>query len=234
MADRREGSGGPGRHVLLERVPGDLECVPDRERGLLDAPDDGEELAGRLQPGGSGMAPGWVDGLPADEPLEQISGRSTALRSQPRLFAEVRLGGLGRDGVDRVDRRAGEREAGCSGQPQARGLFGARVPNREQRDAVGADEGLEADALVHPPGSELAQETKVFAPHGCALRKRPREQLGGRCRAGVEIVDQLRRGVCVAGNLVERPLGDRLPDLGVPPGERLSYAAHCALVIAPA
>ena len=113
VADRRE------RRALLERVPGELERVADRERRLLDPADHGEELSGGVQPGGGGVAAAGVDRLAVDEALDQVSSRSTALRSEPGLFAQVRLGGLGGDGVDPVDRRAGEREAGFSGDPQA-------------------------------------------------------------------------------------------------------------------
>jgi hypothetical protein len=81
-----------------------LERVADRERCLLDPADDGEELAGRVQPGGGGVAPTGIGRLAVDEAFEQVAGRSTALRSEPRLLAEVSLGGLGRDDVDRFDR----------------------------------------------------------------------------------------------------------------------------------
>ena len=80
MADRREGPDGPERHALLERVPGELEGVADRERCLLDRSDDGEELSGWVQPGGGGVAPAGVDRLAVDEALDQVSGCSTALR----------------------------------------------------------------------------------------------------------------------------------------------------------
>ena len=102
----------------------------------------------------------------------------------------------------------------------------------EQRDAVGVDEDLEADALVDAPRRQLAHEREVLAAYRRALGERSREHLRGRRRAGAKVVDQLRRGVPVAGDLVDDPSGDRLADLGIPAGERLTYAAHRASVIA--
>jgi hypothetical protein len=185
VTDGDEGPGGPERHVLFERVAGELQGVANGERRLLDPADDGEERSGRIQSGRGAMAPTGVDRLAVDEALDEVAGRSAALRADAGLFAQVGLGGLRGDDVDRLDRRPGEREAGRAGDPQARGLVGARVPIGEKRDAVGVDEDLEADPLMHAARGELAQEPEVFAPDGRALRERPGEQLdcGGRARA---------------------------------------------------
>ena len=108
------------------------------------------------------MAPPGVDRLAVDEALDEVSGCSTALRPQPVFFAQVRLCGVGGDGVDRVDRRSCERVAGFSGDPEPGGFVGARVPDREQRDAVGVDELLEADPLMNTPRRHLTQEREVL------------------------------------------------------------------------
>jgi hypothetical protein len=81
-----------------------LECVADGERCLLDPSDDGEELSGRVEAGGGGVAPAGINRLAVDEALDQVSGCSTALRPDPRFFAQVGVGGLRRDAVDCFDR----------------------------------------------------------------------------------------------------------------------------------
>jgi hypothetical protein len=80
VADRGEGPDGPERHALLERVPAELERVADRERGLLGPSDDGEELSGWVESGGGCVSPAGVDRLAVDEALDEVSGRSIALR----------------------------------------------------------------------------------------------------------------------------------------------------------
>src|SRR5205807_3329197 len=147
VTNRHEGPGGSEQYVLLECLPGDLECVANRELALLDPSDNRDELPGRVQGGAGGVASSGLDRLPVDEALDQVSGRSTGLGSKPALLAQIRLGGLRRDDVDRLDRRACERKTGLSREPQARGLLGAGIPVGEQRDAVGVDEHVEADSL---------------------------------------------------------------------------------------
>ena len=73
---------------------------------------------------------------------------------------------------------------------------------------------------------QFAHERDVLAAHRRALGVRSREHPDGRRRAGAKVVDQLGRGVPISGDLVDDPLGDRLTDLGIPVGERLTYAAH--------
>jgi hypothetical protein len=107
------------------------------------------------------VAPAGVDRLPVDEAVDQVSGRSTALRSQPGLLAQVGLCCLRGDDVHRIHGGACEREAGFSGDSKARGFIGAHVPIGEQRDAVGMNEHLEADPLMHAPRRQVAQEPNI-------------------------------------------------------------------------
>jgi hypothetical protein len=210
-----------------------LERVADRERCLLDPSHDGEELSGRLEAGGGRVPPARVDRLAVDEALDQISDRSAALRPDSCFFAQVGVGGLGRDAVDSIDRRACECEACCSGDSQARGFLGARVPVGKERHAVGVEEDLEADPLVDTACRQITQERKVIGAQPRALGECSGEDLRGRRRAGPEIVDQLGRGGLVLGDLLQDPVGHCLADLRVPAGERLTYAAHRPIVIAP-
>jgi hypothetical protein len=128
VTDRRERPRGPERQVLLERVPGELEGVADRTRCLLHRSDDGEELSCGVQSGRGGVSPAGNDRLAVDEALEQVSGRAAALRPDARLFAQVRLGGLRGDDVDRFDRRACECEPGLSRELQPHRFLGAGAP----------------------------------------------------------------------------------------------------------
>ena len=50
------------------------------------------------------MAPARGDRLAAHETLDQVAGGAPALCPEPGLLAQVSLGGLGRNDVDRLDR----------------------------------------------------------------------------------------------------------------------------------
>ena len=104
MTDGDEGPGGPERHVLCERVAGELEGVANGEGGLFDPADDGQERPGRVQSGRGAMAPARFDRLAVDEALDEVPRRSPALGPHAGLFAQVGLGGLRGDDVDRLDR----------------------------------------------------------------------------------------------------------------------------------
>jgi hypothetical protein len=60
-----------------------VEGDADRKRCLLNPPDEREELSGWVEARGGGVAPGGVGRLAVDEAFEQVSGRATALRSEP-------------------------------------------------------------------------------------------------------------------------------------------------------
>jgi hypothetical protein len=86
--------------------------------------------------------------------------------------------------------------------------------------------------LVHAPRRQFAQKPEVLAAYGRAVGECSCEHLRGRRRAGTEVVDHVRRRVPVARDLVDDPSGDRLPDLGIPACEGLTYAANRPCVTA--